>query len=436
MALDKKHLRQRGNVWWLHYRIPDRHKLLPDCIRYKDILTKSLETDSLREAKRRRDVFLHGLEAQAGDHYKAWLPKRQEVVAEPLVEHVTSDNPLQIIPKPENPNMETVRAIIKSGSTTLGNEPSISKMKSVAMREREAVFALLGAKRHAAKSIKNLTKAVVRESEAKGLAKKTISKLERSSSWFLESLMQSDIDIDLIEFDLVSDCLIAELEAGVSGSTLNGHLWGLSKMWNRAKRAKLVTGDNPFSGHKISKKGKPYDPFTMEEIHALYNHADPEFKTLIHAGATTGARIGEMLRAEVKVLNGQSCWLFNFKEKGKTEQSTRVVPMHDSLELPEGFTFKIPYRTALRTIREYVDTVLGERLHELTGEPRKLSFHSFRATVITHLRELRYSDKAIGSVTGHLGEDASRGGSLPTYHHVESVSRKKALVDQLLWVVE
>ncbi|SFJ88195.1 hypothetical protein SAMN04488079_102166 [Methylophaga sulfidovorans] len=322
------------------------------------------------------------------------------------------------------------------GSATLGDKPTIKKLKSIAEREREAVFALLGAKRQAGKSVKNLTKAVVRESEARGLAKKTISKLERSSSWLLESLMLTDIDIDQIEYEQVNDCLIAELEAGVSGSTLNGHLWGLSKMWSRAKRAKLVSGDNPFTGHKISKKGKSYDPFTMEEIRDLYQHADPEFKTLIHAGATTGARIGEMLRAEVKVLHDQPCWLFNFKEKGKTEQSTRIVPLHESLDLPEGFTFKIPYRTALRTMREHVDKVLGTRHHELTGEPRKLSFHSFRSTIITQLRRMRYSDKAIGSITGHLGEDSSKGGSLPVYDHVEALSFKKELVDQIKWSLE
>ena len=32
MASDKKHLRQRGDVWWLHYRIPNQFKLLPECI--------------------------------------------------------------------------------------------------------------------------------------------------------------------------------------------------------------------------------------------------------------------------------------------------------------------------------------------------------------------------------------------------------------------
>lgn len=435
MAYDKKHLRLRGNVWWLHYRIPERHKLLPECLNFNSILTKSLGTDSIREAKRRRDIFLHGLEAQAEDYYKAWLPKRQEPVGDGLPEAIVSLNPPYISFKPENPNMVNVRAILAKSGYKDGSGADLTKMKSAAQREREAVFALLGEKRHAGKSLKNLTKAVIRETEAKGLASSSNSKIERSTQWFLESIMEDDIDIDLIEFDLVSGCLTAELEAGKSGSTVNGYLWGLKKVWERARRSKLVSGDNPFTHHRISAKAEShYDPFTLEEIRALYDHADTEFKTLIHAGATTGARIGEMLRTEVKVINGQHCWLFNFKHKGKTEQSTRIVPLHDSLQLPEGFSFKISYRRAQRIIGEYIDTALGERLHELTGKPRTLRFHSFRSTVITHLRRLRYSEKAIGSVTGHLGEDGSKGSSLPVYEHVESIPFKKELVDQIQWI--
>lgn len=434
MALDKKHLRQRGNVWWLHYRIPDRYKLLPECMKYKDILTMSLETDSLREARRRRDVFLHGLEAQADDHYKAWLPKRLESIAEETAPQVTSKNPLLISPKLENPNMENVRAIISRGSATLGKVPKLSKMASVAEREREAVFALLGAKRHSGKSIKDLTKLVVRDKLAQDRASKTINKIERSTTWFLEQVMQRDIDIDQIDYDMVNDFVMAALDQGVSGSTINGYLSGLGQIWMRAKRSKIVSGDNPFREHSYKKESISYDPFTVEEMHELYAKADPTFKTLIHAGATTGARISELLEAEVRVFSGYLCWAFNFKRKGKTKQSTRIVPFHDSLKLEEGFTFDLTYTPARIKMQELVNNVLGKRFNELTGKERRLTFHSFRSTVITELVARQHlNDKTVGSVTGHKGGGASNAGSINTYISVEELKIKKDIIDRIPW---
>lgn len=76
MASDTKYLRQRGGEWWLHYRIPTQFKLLPECIKFNGIATFSLKTDSLREARRKRDGFIHVLEMQVDNHDQAWLPER------------------------------------------------------------------------------------------------------------------------------------------------------------------------------------------------------------------------------------------------------------------------------------------------------------------------------------------------------------------------
>lgn len=425
------HLRLRGNVWWLHYRIPDRHKLLPECMDYKEIVTKSLKTDSLREAKRLRDIFLRRLDTQIDDHYKAWLPEKQEHISD-LNPKVL--NPLHIPVIPTNPNVQTVQTILDKGAGMLGRNPKAEKLALVAGREREAVAALLDERRHAGKSLNALTKLTVRDKLAQGRSEKTTTKITGGSSWLLEHLMQKDIDIDQIEYDMVSDAVMATIDQGKSGSTIHGYLYGLRQTWLRAKRSKLVVGENPFNEHFHNKESKPFDPFTHEEMQKLYAKADPILKTLIHAGATTGARISELLRAEVKTFSGFRCWAFNFKQKGKTEQSTRIVPMHDSLKLEEGFSFNLTYTPVRLKMNALINEVLGVRYNELTGEERILTFHSFRHTLITELiGEQGLNEKRVGSVTGHKGGGDSKAGSIRRYLHVEDLKKKKAIVDLIPW---
>jgi integrase len=431
MAIDKTHLRQRGNVWWLHYRIPERYQLLPACVEYNGIVTKSFKTDSLREARRMRDSFLRMLDAQMDDHYKAWSAER--------VEFTPSDTPqlwkpLEIPIKQQNPNVQAAISILSRGSSILGVNPKAEKLAYVANRELEAVTALFNERRHSGKSLKAIIKLVVKDKEAQGKAYKTINKIKRGSEWFLEQLQQTDIDIDQIDYDMVNDCVMDAVAQGLSGSTISGYLYGLNQAWVRAKRSKLVSGDNPFKEHSYRKVTISFDPFTPEEVQELYRNADTVFKTLIHAGATTGARISELLRAEVKVFSGYPCWAFNFKQKGKTPQSTRVVPMHDSLKLDDGFSFNLTYTSVRREMQSLIDEVLGVRYNELTGKTRRLTFHSFRSTVITELvGEQDLNEKKVGSVTGHKGGGTSQAGSIRGYLHVEDLRRKKKIVDSIPW---
>lgn len=426
MATDRKYLRFHHGNWWLHYRIPERYKLLPECVGFNAILPKNLETDSLREARRRRDVFLHGLEAQSDDLYKAWLPKGNQ--------ETYPDN----APLSEHPQLPKINEILARGSSILGQEPKANKLKQVANWERDAVFALLNNQRTTGRSLKELLNVVVKEAEAKGLSDATIKKIRRGPSWFLENIIQSDIDIADIDHDQVSDFLVNEQERGAAGSTLRGHLYGLSKVWQRAKKSKIVSGDNPFMEHSVNMETESFSPFTYDEIYELYRHAEGELKTLIHAGATTGARVDELLTGEIKTVSTyeKPCWLLKFKDKGKTEQSTRAVPVHDSLKLDNGFRFTITYNTVQKQLKEIQEKVLGECLNELTGKPRKLSFHSLRSTVITELvAKQRINEKVVGGVTGHLGGDTSKVGSIRGYIYADDLQDKKAIVDLLPWAV-
>lgn len=422
MAVDKKHLRQRGNVWWLHYRIPVRYKLLPECVGFKDILTKSLATDSLREAKRRRDVLLHRLEMQVENHHQAWLSPKEENTTDPDLFTEGS--------------LASAKKILAKGQEITGDNPDANKLQEIATKERDAVFGLLNVQRKAVSSLKELTKAVAKEKLTEGLSPKSVAKINRASSWFLDNLIQDDIDIEKIDYDQVHTFLLADIDNGVAGSTLNGHLFGLRQVWKRAKKSKLVSGDSPFEGHGIKKNSKSYDPYTYDEIYALYNRAEGELKTLIHAGATTGARIDELLTAEIKTPSTLDCrcWFFKFKGRGKTEQSTRVVPLHKSLDLPEGFMFSINNKTATTQFKKLRDEVLGIRFSEFDELPRKLSFHSFRTTVITELvGEHQVNEKVVGSISGHSGGGKGKVGVIRTYINIKELRIKEKVISLLPW---
>jgi integrase len=424
-----KHLQLRGNVWWLYYKIPKRLKSLPQFEHYPAIYAQSLKTDSLVKARRFRNSIIHNLNDVPVDPHEAWekeITKRSEEFRERnkhLEETLTYEDILQ--------DEVLTGAINQSGNNKITGHP-------LALNEEQQIKLDVLAQNipEKQKGLVFLTKKVIQEREAIGQAPKTLSQIKRASNWLLEQLNQNDINIVLIEYDQVHSFVIQELNTGVASMTISGYLSGLRQVWNRAKESNIVSGDNPFSSHKIGKSSRSYDPFTYDEIFTLYDNANGNLKTLIHAGATTGARLNELLTAEVKTVStfDSPCWLFKFKDRGKTAHSTRVVPIHPSLNLPEGFSFNVSSSTIDSQFRNLRKEILGEPIHELTGNPRKLSFHSFRSTVVTYLTaDKRINEKVVGSITGHLGGGGSAG-SIRTYINPDDLQMKLDVVSQLPWV--
>jgi len=123
-----------------------------------------------------------------------------------------------------------------------------------------------------------------------------------------------------------------------------------------------------------------------------------------------------------------------FKDKGKTSQSTRAVPLHPSLNLPEGFSFRsLANRTVTKQFKQLRESCIADSVHELTGKPRKLSFHSFRTTVITELTvKHRFNEKVVGAITGHLAGN-SRVGSIQAYINPNDLQASLETVGLLPW---
>jgi integrase len=414
---DTKHLQLRHNTWWLYYKLPKRLKSHPLFADAKPIQTQSLKTDSITTARRLRDRIINNLHSsiEEDNQHEAW---EREILSRSL--QFAKDNP----------HLGTQFTYEDLLVDRITSKPTISPT------ERIQLEVITKTKPDRAKSLQSLSKKVIDEGKARQLSPAALFKITRGVDWFCEHLLQDDIDISLIDWDQVHGFVVSDSNSGVSGSTLDGYLYGLRQVWERARQSKLVSGDNPFQKHRIKKDTVSYEPFTKEEVSALYRNATGELKVLIHAAATTGARFNELLTAEVKTPStyDNPCWFFKFTSKGKTEQSTRVVPLHRSLCLPEGYQFTMVQNTLHKQFKKLMSTTLGEPISELTGKPRRLSFHSFRSTVITELTATHgVNEKIVGSISGHTA-GASRVGSIRTYIQPNDLAMKKKVVDMITWL--
>lgn len=430
-AKDEKHLRLRHNKWGLHYVLPKELRNNPLFDDLPDTLVKALGTDSLTIAKQKRDRIINDLYRRLdGDAEEAFLKlialKNEQMLESNNYDHLAFTY-----------SQLYQDAIIEKAIVQYGIDQETGHPAYISKEDIKLLSLLQGKKPDTSKLLSVLTKKVIKELEAsQHLAPKTISKIKGGVTWFLNNLLQDDIDITLIDYDQVHELITLEQTKGVSGNTLNGYMYGLSEVWKRAAKSKLVRGSNPFSNHKIPKNPTHYSPFTLAEVLAMYEATDDaELKLLIHAGYTTGARLNELITASIKIPStfDKPCWLFKFEGKGKTPQSTRVVPLHSSLTLSEGFTFKISDRTASRKFSQLVATVITARNDECTGKPRKLSFHSLRTTLVTTLvGKEGISEAIVGGITGHLA-GSSKLGSIISYINTDDLNTKQQTVERLKW---
>ena len=424
---DTKHLRLRGNVWWFHYNLPKKLRDHPKFENSQPIITEALGTDSLSKAKQLRDKRIYELNQNLDDTYDAWLAIHNARAKANDESSSGEDAPTY--------REYVTDEILERSISNYGAEDVTGHPIKISKRDQLTLDVLAKKRPDKTKMLRYLTKKVILEKESEGQASKTLAKIKRSTDWLLEHFVQDDTEIALIDYDQVHEFIVIDRTKGVSGSTLKGHMFGLSQIWMRAKKSKLVSGDNPFSSHGITKDSEPYSPFTYNEVHALYDEADDAMKVLIHSAYTTGARINELLTAEVIIPSSfdSPCWMFKFKDKGKTKESTRVVPVHSSLNLATGFTFNLSDSVAQRRLRKLVDKVIINKDDECSGKPRKLSFHSFRTTLITELSVRQGMNlKIVGAVSGHRAGSAEMG-SITSYINTDDLVFKKKTVERMIW---
>ncbi|OUI97604.1 integrase [Acetobacter orientalis] len=220
----------------------------------------------------------------------------------------------------------------------------------------------------------------------------------------------------------------------LSGKSVKNHMMRLSALWNQLHQRELVTR-NPWTGWNFENGQKTIRrSWTAKELALLASaswHSTfvPEhtFRLVTLIAAYSGMRLGEIcnLRKEdLQTIEGIPCFLIQpHAETGwapKTEAGTRMVPVHPKLIEAGVLALKNnadgPYLVpGLETSKQGVrGAALGRAFSLLKtriGLPAEITFHSFRHTVSTQLRNANATIREvwIDRLLGHEATHKSQG---------------------------
>ncbi|MFT8672406.1 DUF6538 domain-containing protein [Acetobacter orientalis] len=220
----------------------------------------------------------------------------------------------------------------------------------------------------------------------------------------------------------------------LSGKSVKNHMMRLSALWNQLHQRELVTR-NPWTGWNFETGQKTIRrSWTTKELALLasaswHSTSVPEqtFRLVTLIAAYSGMRLGEIctLRKEdVQSVDGIPCFLIRpHTETGwapKTEAGIRIVPVHSKLieagVLALKDTTNSPYLIpGLETSKQGVrGAALGRAFSLLKtriGLPAEITFHSFRHTVSTQLRnaDANIREVWIDRLLGHEATHKSQG---------------------------
>jgi integrase len=234
---------------------------------------------------------------------------------------------------------------------------------------------------------------------------------------------------DVLEMQIPKDDLL-------SISKVNAYLMRVSALFNWAERTGYVHG-NPFSGQKVKEKlagHEKRETFSNTDLMALFSspeylngkHKHPYHYWLPLLGLFTGARIDEICQLHLEdIYQVQDCWVFDFNDKGekklKNQSSARIIPIHSRL-IDLGL---IDYDSTLRKkgeVRLFPELVKRRdgysqdaskwfsRYRTRCGvTDQRKTFHSFRHTVLDHLKKKDIQKEKIAAIAGHKDESITTG---------------------------
>ncbi|MBS0961249.1 tyrosine-type recombinase/integrase, partial [Acetobacter thailandicus] len=220
----------------------------------------------------------------------------------------------------------------------------------------------------------------------------------------------------------------------LSGKSVKNHMMRLSALWNQLLQRELVTrnpwtGWNFENGHKTVRRSWTTKELDLLAAATWHSTSVPEqtFRLVTLIAAYTGMRLGEIctLRKEdLQIIDGISCFMVRpHYETGwapKTDASTRVVPVHSKL-IEAGILVLKDTTDDPQLIPGLETSKQGERgaalgrafssLKTRIGLPAEITFHSFRHTVSTQLRnaDANIREVWIDHLLGHEATHKSQG---------------------------
>jgi integrase len=228
-------------------------------------------------------------------------------------------------------------------------------------------------------------------------------------------------------------------EQGKSSATINHTVSNiLASPFRLALNQGLITG-NPMAGlPPLKERGRSRkQPFTLEQVRKLLDVAQGEWKGLILAAYSTGARLGDLVNLRWENIDFEQGVLSFVQRK---TQGEAVIGLHPDLEAflrpiaaQEGPIFpslagrKSSGRTGLSATFSAIMEKAGiesAKIREKEGRGRSvrtLTFHSLRHGAASHDFKSKLIEQTQKHVTGH-----TRGATLRRYTHVDLDAIKAA----------
>lgn len=244
----------------------------------------------------------------------------------------------------------------------------------------------------------------------------------------------------------------------LSITKVNQNVSRISSLFKWAQNNKYVT-NNPFTGLKIKEKESASSkrlPFSNEDLVKLFsskeyqqgNLRNPYYYWLPLLGLYTGARIEELCQLHLDDIYQKDGLLVidicrSEDTKVKTDSGQRVIPVHsrlielglkDYIErlLSSGAKHLFPELKKERDGYSQSASKWFGRYRKRNGvaDPKK-PFHSFRHTVVDHLKQKHIAKELIAAIVGHKDESITTG----LYGKEYEPSSLKPIVEQLIFPI-
>ena len=231
-------------------------------------------------------------------------------------------------------------------------------------------------------------------------------------------------------------------------STVNFAVKTIRAALNQAKRDGLVDVNEADRVSLLKRRGESNRrPFTEEELKQIYAVANDEWRGVIITALYTGLRLGDIASltwASIDLDNRQI--LLRTRKTGRTQSLPIMDPLLRYIEsLPTGDDPNQPvFPTAFQKYadgghngtlsKEFYNILVSaglavSRKSRVTGEgnsvrhtQNELSFHCFRHTATTMLKNAGVSDAVARDIIGHDSAAVSR-----VYTHIDMATKRKAL---------
>jgi hypothetical protein len=354
---DRKYLVLKSNTWSFNWRVPKDCK---DVFGGKTFITKSLKTQSITEARFRRNQMLAEIEQQIQEHrrghseavnyrnavrelvmmdkqsvWKEFVGHTQQInkmVSSGIKIETPEDLPDRLATLPEEDRIKL------SANTVLS--AFYDKMDDPAERARAKAVQQVALGYQSDLAHVTLKEALEQHLKDNGPRVKvnTRTQTRNAVARFLKFLDKPDVALKSIRRKQVHQFIIHSSELR-SGSTVENYVSFFSTVWKHARNLEDVEGDNPFSEHKVERQTESYQLFDDVQLKAIFKEtskhkesANDCYKYLLpRLGYMTGCRIEELcsLQCDQIVTDPDTAIIYLEVRTGKNSNAKRKIPLHD-----------------------------------------------------------------------------------------------------------